>query len=193
MKIHRTLIVAICLCFFLSGCSTLLTSALVVTPVPTVTVLPTYTPYPTFTPLPTAVPTKTARPTHAYRPITWDELNEFLANDHTNWHAYDIDKYNCVNYAMDLVANAQAENYNAWIVAVSFRGADVGHAFVAFETSDKGTIWIEPQSDYAYAAVKVGQPLCLKIDPTRCQDWGIVEEVEQPVQCNALTHHCWPY
>lgn len=186
----RTIVIItfLALCLTLSACSSIGAASMAVA---TYTPLPTYTAYPTYTPLPTESPAPKPTPTPNYQPITWIELNDFLAGDHTNWHAYDFETYNCVNFAMELVTNARAAGINAWIVTVEFKDSNIGHAFVAFPTIDKGNIWIEPQSDYAYAEVEVGQPLCLKMDPTRCQDWGVVSRVDQPAECDWYTHECW--
>ena len=180
-------ICVIVICMILSACnaSSAYQSAATYTALPTYTSNPTYTPFPTYTAIPHATPT------FEYRLISWIGLNDFLAADHTNWHEYDFETYNCVNYAMELVSNARAAGINAWIVTVLFQDSDIGHAFVAFPTTDKGTVWIEPQSDYAYAEVQVGEPLCWKIEPTRCQDWGIVVEITQPAECDWHTHMCW--
>jgi hypothetical protein len=42
------------------------------------------------------------------------------------------------------------------------------HTFVAFETTDKGWMWIEPQSDDVYSPAKPGQHLCLATTPSDC-------------------------
>lgn len=154
---------------------------------------PTYTPYPTYTSFPTytPVPRPTATPTTYYRSITWNELNDFLAGDHTNWNEYVPDVYNCVNFAMDLRASAKQKNIYAWLVSVTFEPEEPGHAFVAIRTSDKGVVWIEPQSDYAYAEVSVGKPLCLKVNTHDCGDFGIVTYVMNPADCDPVTHECW--
>jgi hypothetical protein len=167
---------------------------------PVETPVPTYTPYPTYTLLPTytAIPTHTPSPTRivgtvtpVYRPITWSELTQFLADDHTNWHEYVTGVYNCVNFAIDLVANAKKQKIDAWIVTVDFSGSDTGHAFVGFNTTDKGVVWIEPQSDYAYSEVKVGQRLCKVVDTDNCWDLGTVTMVVSPAYCDARSHDCW--
>lgn len=101
------------------------------------------------------------------KPITWKQLVDFLASDHTNWNEYDINSYVCLDFAIDLVENAKKQNINARIVAVDFVNGDTGHAFVAFETSDKGTIFIEPQGDNTYSNVVIGNLLC--------DDWGKYE------------------
>jgi hypothetical protein len=136
-------------------------------------------------------PTPIPAPTINYQLISWQDLNVFLANDHTNWNKYIPGKYTCVNYAMDLVAAAHKANIDAWIVAVEFDRDAVGHAFVAFQTTDLGVVWIEPQSDYAYVEVEIGQPLCYATDTSFCQDYGRVTKIEEPVQCDEKTSTCW--
>ncbi|MEW6092859.1 MAG: hypothetical protein AB1531_02730, partial [Chloroflexota bacterium] len=54
----------------------------------------------------TSQPTLTMTPTTYYRPVTWMELVDFISDDHTNWNEYDLVDYNCLDYAVDLVANA---------------------------------------------------------------------------------------
>jgi hypothetical protein len=159
------------------------------TPVPTYTPNPTYTPQPTYTRAITPKPTRTVSP--QYNAISWNELSDFLAKDHTNWHAYNADTYTCVNYAMDLTSHAHSEKIHAWIVGVVFNHTEPGHAFVAFETTDKGVVWIEPQSDYAYSSVVLGKPLCLAVETTACGDYGIVTNIVQPMECDATTSDCW--
>jgi hypothetical protein len=151
---------------------------------------PKATLFPTGTTAPTPTPV-TPTPTTAYRAVDWMELNGFLASDHTNWNAYDANTYTCVNFALDLVANAMNENIKAWIVAVQFDRSDTGHAFVAFNTTDLGEVWIEPQSDYGYYAVSVGKPLCYTVDTNICENFGLVTKVEEPVECDGKKSTCW--
>jgi hypothetical protein len=139
-------------------------------------------------PTSTVFPTKTSTP--EYRAITWKELNLFLSNDHTNWNKYIPEKYMCVNFAMDLVANAQKQNINAWIVGVSFDCSIAGHTFVAFNTVDKGVVWIEPQYDYNYNAVEIGKPLCFEYDTSVCENFGLVTRIDQPLKCDPITRIC---
>ena len=122
------------------------------------------------------VPSKPeATPTPSYKTITWTELADFLARDHTNWNQYDPNKYMCFDFAMDLVDNAKKENIKAWIVGVDFTHGDAGHAFVAFETSDKGIIYVEPQADCTYSNLAVGSVLCDDWGQAECM--GVVEKI----------------
>jgi hypothetical protein len=92
---------------------------------------------------------------------------------------------------MDLVTNAHKAKIEAWIVAVEFDRSSIGHAFVAFQTTDMGVVWIEPQSDYAYGEVEMRQPLCYAEHPSFCQDYGRVTKIEEPVQCDVNASTCW--
>jgi hypothetical protein len=132
--------------------------------------------------------TQSATPSH--HSITWMELQDFLARDHTNWNKF-TDKYVCVNFAMDLVANATKQNINAWIVGVTFKDKKVGHAFVAFETSDKGIVWIDPQNDYSYKVIEVGKHLCSNVVDVNFCKFGVITQILQPLECDAVTHDCY--
>ncbi len=113
----------------------------------------------------------------------------FLEQDHTNWNEYDYSTYDCVDFSVDLVASAESQNIKAWIASVEFGGQKIGHAFVVFETTDYGLVYIEPQADVPYVGLKVGQPLC---DRWGIGCWeGIVKSYEY-VQCNH-SNECVPY
>jgi hypothetical protein len=117
-----------------------------------------------------------------YQRITWKELADFLVRDHTNWKTYDAKNYNCMDYAIDLVNNARAENIKSWIVGVDFISGETGHAFVAFDTSDRGVIFVEPQEDFTYSNLKVGLNLCDDWGKGAC--WGVVKKIEYYEMCN---------
>lgn len=132
-------------------------------------------------------PEPTATP--IYKSITWDELVQFLIDDHTNWREYDLETYNCMDYAIDLVTNAREQNLKAWMVGVYFYDQENGHAFVAFETSDRGVVFVEPQGDNTYSNVAVGKTLCDDWGQYEC--YGVVQEIEY-VECDH-DHNCSEY
>lgn len=76
---------------------------------------------------------------------TFSELMAFLADDKTDSKQYIDGEYVCFDYAAELNNNADAKGIQA--AYVRLRSNDWGHAVVAFETTDKGLIYIEPQSD----------------------------------------------
>jgi hypothetical protein len=133
----------------------------------------------TRTPAPTRKPTRTPA---NYHPISWLDLNYFLASDRTNMYDY-TSSYRCLNFSFDLVVLARKQNINAWIVAVDFYNEDTGHAFVAFETTDKGIVYIEPQSDYRLTAPKIGEWLCDYWLERGC--YGVVSKIYNPVECRS--------
>ncbi len=148
---------------------------------------------PTNTQIPTstASPIPPATPTIATRPITWDELVSFISDDHTNWNKYVPGKYECLDFAIDLVENAGKQNIKAWIVSVMFYDQELGHAFVAFETTDRGIVYIEPQGDNTYIDLRVGQYLCDAWGMYECM--GKVKSIET-IQCDSdHSGYCSPY
>jgi hypothetical protein len=130
-----------------------------------------------FTPANTEI---TATP--EYHNLSWQQLTQFLSDDHTNWHEYDLEDYNCMDFAIDLVANARYDNINAKIVTVQFVGQPLGHAFVAFETSDRGMVFVEPQGDNTYSNVDIGNDLCDDWGDFECM--GTIESVEYFGECD---------
>lgn len=83
---------------------------------------------------------------------TYEELVKFLAEDKTNSHAY-TRTYVCSDFATDLDCAAESAGFRAGFVFLVF---DVrpegkwGHFMNAFETSDKGLVFVEPQCDGIY-------------------------------------------
>lgn len=124
-------------------------------------------------------PEPTATP--VYKAITWDDLVQFLIEDHTNWREYDLETYNCMDYAIDLVANAREQDLKAWMVGVYFFDQETGHAFVAFETTDRGVVYVEPQGDNTYSNVEIGNVLCDDWGQYEC--YGMVKEIDY-VECD---------
>ncbi|MCL0091718.1 hypothetical protein M1N59_00390 [Dehalococcoidales bacterium] len=79
---------------------------------------------------------------------TYKELMDFLRRDKTDLKPYIKGEYTCSNFSADVNINAELEGIRAAYVILRFAGEDVrGHAIVAFETVDKGLIFIEPQTD----------------------------------------------
>ena len=92
-----------------------------------------------------------------YRPIelinnpkasnpSYDELLVFIHNDSTEAKRF-IDTffggYVCSNYAEDVHNNAEAAGIRAAWVGIDFQGEQIGHALNAFETTDKGLVYVD--------------------------------------------------
>jgi hypothetical protein len=79
---------------------------------------------------------------------TYATLVDFIKEDPTDEGTYiDIDigslDRTCGDFAETLHNNAEAAGIRAALVTIDFEGQDVGHALNAFETTDKGLIYID--------------------------------------------------
>ncbi len=77
---------------------------------------------------------------------TYQEMKSFLAQDTTNSKTYIENEYVCVDFSAAVNNNAEAEGIRCAMVDI-FHPGGYGHTVVAFETTDKGLIFIEPQFD----------------------------------------------
>jgi hypothetical protein len=78
---------------------------------------------------------------------TYREMKAFLARDISNAKTYIKDEYVCTDFAAAVNNNAEADGIRCAIVDI-FYPEGYGHTIVAFETTDKGLIFIEPQFDH---------------------------------------------
>jgi hypothetical protein len=77
---------------------------------------------------------------------TYQEMKTFLAQDSTNTNTYNEDKYVCVDFAAAVNNNAEAKDIRCAVVDI-FYPDGYGHTIVAFDTTDRGLIYVEPQFD----------------------------------------------
>jgi hypothetical protein len=122
-----------------------------------------------------------------YRPVTLALVISFLSWDTTDLHPYQdgiVDNngvliqapYNCGDFSANLVKSARQQGIDAQMVGILFKHA-VGHAIVAFKTTDAGIIYVEPQSDNIYTNVMVGSLLCTH-DQNLCMgDGELIREI----------------
>jgi hypothetical protein len=79
-----------------------------------------------------------------------EELMKFLANDTTDQLNY-TKKFNCVNFSAMMVSHALAAGWRCAFVQMWFEFAYIfvreGHVMVAFNLTDYGLVFVEPQSD----------------------------------------------
>ena len=112
---------------------------------------------------------------------TWAELKAFLEKDTTDRRAYVTGQYTCGDFAETLHNNAEAAGIKAGIVAIELKspnmaGAIVNHSLNAFETTDRGIMYIDETSStvgyYAdkVAGLKIGDDYsCVSIFPQKGQ------------------------
>ena len=86
---------------------------------------------------------------------TYAEMLDFIRRDKTDENTYVEDVYTCFEFTADVSRNADAENIRSAFVYILFRGE--AHSIVAFDTIDRGLIFIEPQTD-EQMYLEVGRP-----------------------------------
>jgi len=85
---------------------------------------------------------------------TYPEVTSFLAKDKTNTKTYSSSSYNCAYFSRDVNNNAESKGIRCAYVELSFPGT--GHAIVAFQTTDRGLVYFEPQHDVR-ASIVIGK------------------------------------
>jgi len=74
---------------------------------------------------------------------TWNVLKSFLYNDNTDEVKYNWNTFVCADFAEMLHNNAEAAGIKAFYVCVDFTEGGFGHALNAFETTDKGLVFVD--------------------------------------------------
>ena len=85
---------------------------------------------------------------------TYEQVKEFIRNDKTKdeiyvTKEYDTKGYNCEAFTNDLIKNSTEHGFYACSITIYLKNSDeniTGHAVVQFNTSDRGKIYIEPQT-----------------------------------------------
>ncbi len=86
---------------------------------------------------------------------TYQELRQFLDSDPTEFNPYIKGVYMCADFAAQLNNNAEFKGIRTAYVIIHAR--EWSHAVVAFETVDRGTVFVEPMLDTEVEVV-VGKP-----------------------------------
>jgi hypothetical protein len=79
---------------------------------------------------------------------SWAELKAFLLKDDSDSIKYDFDEFVCADFAERIHNNAEVAGIRAafvsiWLGPCSYWPTSGGHALNAFETSDKGLVFID--------------------------------------------------
>lgn len=84
---------------------------------------------------------------YVFKDPSYQEMKDFLARDSTSGQEYVSDEYTCVDFAADIRANAAREGFRCAYVILEYPEGG-GHTIVAFDTTDRGLVYIEPQFDW---------------------------------------------
>ncbi len=83
----------------------------------------------------------------AVRNPAFAEVRDFILDDKTSRNKFVLNQYECRHFATDVNNNAEAAGIRCAFVLLCYRVGQ--HAVVAFETTDRGLVYIEPQTDAA--------------------------------------------
>lgn len=126
---------------------------------------------------------------------SWVELKAFLATDETDKQTYDFDTFVCADFAEMLHNNAEAAGIRVAYVSIqlgpsSYYPIPGGHALNAFETIDRGLVFIDSTSSNQgvnadkIVDLKVGKeyiPMSIFPEPgweVMWESMGVVLEIE---------------
>jgi len=73
---------------------------------------------------------------------SWEQLKGFVLNDDTDEQLYILDSFMCTSFATMLHDRAEAAGIRAAYVSIDFRDGP-GHALNAFNTTDRGLVYID--------------------------------------------------
>jgi len=74
---------------------------------------------------------------------SWEELKSFILLDDTDNHVYREGSFVCTDYAAILHNRAEAAGITSAYVNIDFVGDTPGHALNAFQTTDRGLVYID--------------------------------------------------
>jgi len=78
---------------------------------------------------------------------TFQEVRDFVLEDPTSRNEFVLNQYECRHFATEVNNNAEAAGLRCAIVLLCYKRGQ--HSVVAFDTTDRGMIYIEPQTDAA--------------------------------------------
>ena len=84
---------------------------------------------------------------YVLRDPSYQEMMAFLTQVETSEQEYFRNQYICVDFAANVKANAAEEGIRCAYVVIEYLGT-TGHAIVAFDTTDRGLVYVEPQFDW---------------------------------------------
>ena len=86
---------------------------------------------------------------------SYQEMMDFLSQDTTDSIPYVTHEHMCVDYAAQVNNNAEAKGIRCATVYI-LNNEGIGHTIIAFETTDRGFQFVEPQYDRVVRLV-IGQ------------------------------------
>ena len=88
---------------------------------------------------------------------TWEELKRFIEVDQTDTFEYIPNEFDCEGFAIKLRDNAWRRGFRSAYVAIGFGENAAGHTLNAFQTTDKGLVYIDNAQKDTVGYVKSGE------------------------------------
>ncbi len=89
---------------------------------------------------------------------SWEDLKRFLKEDRTDALQYKPGEFDCEGFAINLRDAAARRGFRSAFVAIGFGEGTVGHALNAFQTTDRGLIYVDVTERDSIAYVEKGKP-----------------------------------
>ena len=96
--------------------------------------------------------------THIVKPVTYTAVVQFLKEDQTDKNEYSLENFNCISFANMVRNNANSKGIKCAVVSFVLNNPQesMGHAINAFETTDKGIVYFDPQTDGQRYNIEIG-------------------------------------
>jgi hypothetical protein len=89
--------------------------------------------------------------------VKYEVVVEFLKEDKTNENRYVDQVFDCVTFTKIVKENANSKGIKCGVVSLDLTGTKrIGHAINAFETTDRGIVYFDPQTDGERFGIYVG-------------------------------------
>lgn len=112
--------------------------------------------------------------THIVKPVSYAEVAQFMKDDQTDKNVYS-DDFNCVSFSNTLRNNAIKMGIKCGIVSFDATNPskDIGHALNCFETTDKGIVYFDPQTDGQRYNIEIGESYTLWSSPYKTSKYQL--------------------
>ncbi|MFO8010661.1 MAG: hypothetical protein R6U89_07605 [Dehalococcoidia bacterium] len=96
--------------------------------------------------------------TSKLRNPSWEELKRFVQLDKTDTREYIKNQFDCEGFTITLRDNATSRGFRSGYVAIGFGENGAGHTLNAFQTTDRGLVFIDNTERDTIGYVKKGKP-----------------------------------
>jgi len=94
---------------------------------------------------------------------TYSQMEQFIIQDTTDSNPYVYYTYVCEDFARDTIENAKNLGIRGAMVYLNNPSGYAGHAIVAFQTTDRGLYFVEPQLDVIFSKGYMNEMIARRI------------------------------